>query len=88
MVALVVFLVANVAAMDPIRGIHTPDREDVYCCYQTAYCSGLDKSDNDKFSCSLDDGDYIVYPRNQRTNNQETLSCDALVDFANPSPRY
>jgi len=88
MVALVVFLVANVAAMDPIRGIHTPAREDVYCCYQTAYCSGLDKSDNDKFSCSLDDGDYVVYPRNQRAPNQETLSCDALIDFANPARRY
>ncbi|KAH8056271.1 hypothetical protein JL722_7575 [Aureococcus anophagefferens] len=51
-VVLAVYLAINAAVMDPIKGIHTPVRSEVYCCYQTAYCSGFSKSDNDLFSCS------------------------------------
>ncbi|KAH8076783.1 serine-type endopeptidase [Aureococcus anophagefferens] len=48
-VVLAVYLAINAAVMDPIKGIHTPVRSEVYCCYQTAYCSGFSKSDNDFF---------------------------------------
>lgn len=86
-VVLAVYLAINAAVMDPIKGIHTPVRSEVYCCYQTAYCSGFSKSDNDLFSCSWDGDKYIVWPDPALggygwRQPDTTFSCDQLVDWA------
>ena len=64
--------------------LHTPDREDTYCCYQAMFCSGFKKADYDKFFCSYHDEDYILWrgAANRRFLPSQTPSCDALIDMA------
>ena len=81
---LAVYLVVHAATMDPIKGLHTPDREDTYCCYQAMFCSGFKKADYDKFFCSYHDEDYILWrgAANRRFIPSQTPSCDELIDMA------